>query len=338
MQAVVQQRYGPYSEVLKLREIPTPVPGPGQVLVAVRATSVHADVWHAVHGIPYIMRAFGSGVRRPKQQIPGTDLAGEVVAVGPGANRFVVGDRVYGETTRSANLWVNAATFAEFAVVDEELLAPIPDHLSFSEAAAVPTAAMIALTNLRDQGQVQPGQHVLINGAAGAVGVWAVQLAKAYGATVTAVDGPAKLKLLRDLGADDVIDYTQQDFTDAGIRYDIVFDIVSQAPFRQVRRALQPDGTFVLIGHDQYGRSRHHVLGSLTRMLPLMALSPVVKQLPPVRSGPSRADNLAIITSLLASRQIRPVVDDRTFALDEVVAAMDHLTSGTAQGRVVLTV
>jgi NADPH:quinone reductase-like Zn-dependent oxidoreductase len=206
------------------------------------------------------------------------------------------------------------------------------------EAAAVPTAAMIALTNLRDEGRVAAGQRVLVNGAGGAVGVWAVQLAIAFGAHVTAVDGPAKLGLLRDLGAHAVIDYTRQDFTKAGLRYDIVFDIVSQAPFRQVRRALEPDGTFVLIGHDQYGQSGHRVLGSLARMLPLLAISPVVKQIPPIRSGPPREENLATITGLLTEGHIRPVVDDPTFPLEQVVPAMDHLTSGTAKGRVVLTV
>ena len=338
MRAIVQNRYGPYADVLAMREIPTPEVGPGQVLVKVRATSVHADVWHAVQGIPYVMRLMGSGVRSPKQRIPGTDLAGEVVAVGPGAHLFTPGDRVYGEITRGANLWSNAGAFAEFVAVDEGLLATIPDHLSFAEAAAVPTAATIALTNLRDAGNVRTGQHVLVNGAGGAVGVWAVQLAKAFGAHVTAVDAPAKLDLLRDLGAEMVIDYTQQDFTQAGVRYDIVFDIVSKTPYRQVRRALKPDGTFVLIGHDQYGKSRHRVFGSLTRMLPLLAISPVVKQIPPIRSGPPRAENLATITELLATRRIRPVVDDQMFPLDQVVSVMNHLTSGTAKGRVVLTV
>jgi NADPH:quinone reductase-like Zn-dependent oxidoreductase len=338
VRAIVQQGYGPHAEVLEIREIPTPVAGPGQVLVRIRATSVHADVWHAVHGIPYVMRLAGSGVRGPKLGVPGTDLAGEVVSLGPAASRFAPGDRVYGEVTRSVNLWANAGTFAEFAAVDEDLLATIPDHLSFVEAAAVPTAALIALTNLRDEGQVQAGQRVLINGAGGAVGVWAVQLANSFGAHVTAVDAPAKLDLLRDLGAEAVIDYTQQDFTQAGVRYDIVFDVVSQMPFRQVRRALEPDGQFVLIGHDQYGRSRHRVLGSLTRMLPLLVISPLVKQLPSIPSRPPREQSLATITGLLAERRIRPVVDDHTFPLDQVVAAMDHLITGTAKGRVVLTV
>jgi NADPH:quinone reductase-like Zn-dependent oxidoreductase len=338
VRAIVQQRYGPYPEVLRLQEVPAPVAGPGQVLVRVRATSVHADVWHAVHGIPYVMRLMGSGVRSPGLGIPGTDLAGEVTAIGPGASRVAIGDRVYGEVTGSVNLWANAGTFAEFAAVDEGLLMRFPEHLSFEQAAAVPTAALIALTNLRDQGRIRAGQRVLVNGAGGAVGVWAVQLAKAFGAHVTAVDGPAKLELLRDLGADAVIDFTQQDFTTAGVRYDLVLDIVSVAPFRRVRRALEPDGTFVLIGHDQYGHSGHRVLGSISRMLPLLALSPVVPQLPGIRSGPPREENLATITDLLEARRIRPVVDDRTFPLDQVVAAMDHLVSGAAKGRVVLTV
>jgi NADPH:quinone reductase-like Zn-dependent oxidoreductase len=338
MRAVVQHAYGPHADVLELREIPQPSAGPGQVLVRVCATSVHADVWHAVHGVPYVLRLAGGGVRRPKVAVPGTDLAGEVVGLGPAAGRFAVGDRVFGEVTRSVNLWANAGAFAELVAVDEALLARVPDHLSLEEAAAVPTAALIALSNLRDEGQVRAGQRVLVNGAGGAVGVWAVQLATVFGARVTAVDGPAKLDLLRDLGADAVIDYTQQDFTHAGVRYDIVFDIVSQAPFRQIRRALEPDGTFVLIGHDQYGRSGHRVLGSLRRMLPLVAISPLVKQIPPIRSGPGREENLATLAGLLQARRIRPVVDERTFSLDQVVAALDYLTTGAAKGRVVLRV
>lgn len=337
MRAIIQEQYGPHARVLHLGEVPQPVAGPGQVLVRVRATSVHADVWHAVHGIPYVLRLMGSGVRAPRTPIPGTDLAGEVVSVGPGAHRFAPGDRVFGEVTAS-NQWSNAGTFADFAAADESLLAAVPDHLSFEEAAAVPTAALIALVNLRDQGRVHDGQRVLVNGAGGAVGVWAVQLAKAFGAEVTAVDGPAKLDLLRDLGADHVVDFTQQDFTRTAVRFDIVFDIVSQAPFSEVRRVLQPDGTFVLIGYDQYGRSGHRVMGSLGRMLPLMAASPFVAQLPGIRSGPPREANMATLVELLEARRIRPVVDDRTFPLDRAVQAIDYLTTGTAQGRVVLTV
>jgi NADPH:quinone reductase-like Zn-dependent oxidoreductase len=251
--------------VLHARDIPRPVVGRGQVLVRVRATSVHADVWHAVNGIPYVLRLMGSGLMAPRRQVPGTDLAGEVISAG--GTRLAVGDRVFGEVT-ARNQWSNAGAFAEFAAVDETLLARIPADLSFEQAAAVPTSALIALVNLRDQGRLAAGQSVLVNGAAGAVGVWAVQLAKTFGAQVTAVEAPAKLDLLSDLGADHIIDYTRQDFTQMGTRFDIVFDVVSQAPFSQVRRLLKPDGTFVLVGHDQYGRSGHRALGSLGRMCP----------------------------------------------------------------------
>ena len=337
MRAIVQEEYGPHRDVLRVRELPDPIPGTGQVLVRVRATSVHADVWHAVNGIPYVLRVMGSGLRAPKQQIPGTDLAGEVIRAGDGAGGFTPGDRVFGEVTAS-NQWSNGGTLAEFAAVDENRLARIPEDLSYLQAAAVPTAALIALMNLSGQGRVRSGQRVLVNGAAGAVGVWAVQLAKALGAQVTAVDAPAKLDLLRSLGADHVIDYTRQDFTRMGQRFDIVFDIVSQARFSEVRRALEPEGTFVLVGHDQYGRSGRRVLGSIGRMLPLLALSPVLKQVPGIRPGPSREENWATIVELLAAGRIRPVVDERTFPLDQTADAIDYLSTGVAQGRVVLTV
>jgi NADPH:quinone reductase-like Zn-dependent oxidoreductase len=337
VRAIVQDRYGHYARVLRATQIATPVAGPGQVLVRVHATSVHADVWHAVTGMPYVLRLMGSGVRYPKQPVPGTDLAGEVVAVGENVTRLAPGDRVFGEITPT-NQWRNAGAFAEFAAVDETLLERIPDHISFREAASVPTAALIALTNLRDQGRLREGQRVLVNGAGGSVGVWAVQLAKALGATVTAVDAPAKLDLLRELGADHVIDYTREDFTSSGVRYDIVFDIVSQAPFARIRKALEPDGTFVIIGHDQYGRSGHRVIGSMSRVLPLMAMSPFVKQIPGVRSGRPRRQNWETIVGLLAEDRIRPVVDPHDFRLEQAVQALDYVVSGAATGRVVLTV
>ena len=336
MRAIVQQEYGPHQDVLTLQEIPRPAPGTGQVLVQVRATSVHADVWHAINGLPYALRLMGSGLRAPRRQVPGTDLAGEVVQLGSGASRFAPGARVFGEVT-PGNQWSNAGTFAEFASVDESRLDLIPDDLSFEEAASVPTAALIALMNLRDQGQVRPDQRVLVNGAGGAVGVWAVQLATVFGAQVTAVDAPAKLDLLRDLGAADVIDYTQQDFTRVGTRFDMVFDIVSQAPFSQIRQALEPDGTYVLIGHDQYGRSGHRTLGSLGKMLPLLAISPVVKQLPGIRPSTPREENWATIVDLLRAGRIRPVVEERTFPLAQAADAIDYLITGVAKGRVVLT-
>lgn len=279
----------------------------------------------------------GSGLRAPKNQVPGTDLAGEVVEVGSWNTGFVPGDRVFGEVTRR-NQWGNAGAFAEYAAVEASQLTRIPDGLSYAQAAAVPTAALIALMNVHDVGRVREGQRVLVNGAGGAVGVWAVQLAQVFGAEVTAVDAPGKLDLLTDLGAAHVIDYTRQDFTELGVRYDMVCDIVSQAPFSKVRRALEADGTFVMIGHDQYGRSGHRVLGSMGRMLPLMAASPFVRQLPGVRGGPAREQNWATIVELLAAGRIRPVVDERVFTLEEAAQALDYVTTGAAKGRVVLTV
>lgn len=337
MLAIAQEEYGPYRDVLRVRDVPRPAVRDGDVLVRVRATSVHADVWHAVTGIPYALRVMGSGIRAPKRKVPGTDLAGEVVEVGTGVSGLAPGDRVFGEISR-ANQWSNAGAFAEFAAVDPARLARIPSHLSFEEAAAVPTAALIALVNLRDQGRVRPDQRVLVNGAGGAVGVWAVQLAKAFEARVTAVDAPEKLDMLRALGADQVIDYRQQDFTELEERFDIVFDVVSQLPFSRVRRVLKPDGTFVLVGHDQYGRSGHRMLGSLGRMLPLLAISPLVQQIPGIRPGPSREENWTTVVELLESRRIRPIIDEQTFPLERVVDALDYLTSGQAKGRVVITV
>jgi NADPH:quinone reductase-like Zn-dependent oxidoreductase len=337
VRAIVQSGYGPPEQVLRVAQVPTPVAGPGQVLVRVRATSVHADVWHAVTGIPLVLRLMGSGVREPRTPIPGTDLAGEVVSLGAGVTGLAVGQRVLGEVTPT-NQWRNAGTFAEYVDVAADTLAPMPAGLTFEQAAAVPTSALIALTNLRDQGGVRAGDRVLVNGAGGSVGVFAVQLATAFGAEVTAVDSAAKLPMLRSLGADHVIDYAEQDFTDAGIRYDIVFDVVSDRPFRQVRRALAPDGRFVLIGHDRYGASGHSWVGSLGRMLPMMAVSPFVRQLPGIRPTPPRAENLATIVGLLESDAIRPVLDQRTFRLEDAAEALAYLTRGTATGRVVLSV
>jgi NADPH:quinone reductase-like Zn-dependent oxidoreductase len=336
VRAIVQQRYGSPGEVLRLRQVPRPVPRADEVLVRVRATSVHADVWHAVTGIPYVLRVMGSGLRAPTVPVPGTDLAGVVEEVGAEVSQIRPGDRVFGEVTPT-NQWRNGGTFAEYAAVAQDRLALTPGSLSDEQAAAVPTSALIALTNLRDQGRVQAGQSVLVNGAAGAVGVFAVQIAKAFGAQVTAVDSTEKLDLLRSLGADQVLDFTQEDFTQQGERYDIVLDVVSNRPFAEIRRALTPHGTFVLIGHDQYGRSGHRVLGSMGRMIPLMATSPFRRPIPGVRPGPGRRENLATLVTMIESGVLRPVVD-RSFPLEEVPAALDYLTSGQAKGRVVIRV
>ena len=270
MKAIVQDRYGSPDD-LELREIDEPVAGDDEVLVRVRAASVHADVWHAVRGQPYVLRIMGAGLRRPKNPVPGTDLAGHVEAVGRNVTRFRPGDEVFGQSV-GANLWGNGGTYAEYAAVREARLELKPANLTFEQAAAVLTSGPIAVQGLRDEGRVQPGQRVLINGAGGGVGTIAVQLAKAYGADVTAVDGTAKLDMLRSIGADQVVDYTQEDFTRSGERYDLILDIPGNHPWSDLRRALTPEGTYVLIGHDQYGAAGRRWIGSLGRFFKLLVI------------------------------------------------------------------
>jgi len=335
MKAIVQDRYGP-PEVLQLQEIEKPAATGDQVLVRVRAASVHPDVWHVVTGQPYVLRLMGSGVRRPRRRVPGTDVAGCVESVGPEVTRFQPGDPVFGETVRGYQ-WRNGGAFAEYVSVPQDALARKPDRVSFEQAAAVPTAGLITLMNFPD-GQPRPGQRVLVNGAGGGVGMVAVQLAKAYGAEVTGVDIAAKLELVRSLGADRVIDYRREDFTRTGERYHLIFDVPGNRPLADCRRALTPDGIYLLIGHDQFGGVGRRWLGSLPRFLKLMALSPFVKQLPDLRfSTPSKRELMATLTELLEAGKLNPVVD-RTYPLREVPAAIRYLMAGEARGRVIVTV
>jgi len=335
MKAIVQDRYGP-PVVLQLREIDEPSVGDDQVLVRVRATSLHADVWHAMRGVPYVLRIMGSGLRKPKHLVPGTDLAGNVESVGRNVTRFQAGDEVFGPTL-SANLWRNGSAYAEYAAVQEDRLQRKPANLTFEQAAAVLTSGPIAVQGIRDEGRVQPGQRVLINGAGGGVGTVAVQLAKAYGADVTAVDSTEKLDMLRSIGADNVADYTQEDFTRTGERYDLILDIAGTKPWSDVRRALTPEGTYVLIGHDQYGGSGHRWFGSLGRFFKLMVISPFVSHLHPFRGTKDPGDRLVVLKELIEAGKITPVID-RTFPLSNVPAAIRYLEEGRAQGKVVIIV
>jgi len=334
MKAIVQDRYGP-PDVLQVREIDEPSVGDDQVLVRVRATSLHADVWHAMRGVPYVLRIMGSGLRKPKHLVPGTDLAGNVESVGRNVTRFQAGDEVFGPTL-SANLWRNGSAYAEYAAVQEDRLQRKPANLTFEQAAAVLTSGPIAVQGIRDEGRVQPGQRVLINGAGGGVGTVAVQLAKAYGADVTAVDSTEKLDMLRSIGADNVADYTQEDFTRTGERYDLILDIAGTKPWSDVRRALTSEGTYVLIGHDQYGGSGHRWFGSLGRFFKLMVISPFVSHLHPFRGTKDPGDRLVVLKELIEAGKITPVID-RTFPLSDVPAAIRYLEEGRAQGKVVIT-
>ena len=335
LKAIVQERYGS-ADVLELRQIDEPVAGDGEVLVRVRATSVHPDVWHAMKGVPYVLRIMGSGLRAPKHRVPGTDLAGEVESVGGNVARFRRGDEVFGQSL-AANLWRNGGTYAEYAAVPEAMLQPKPANLTSEQAAALLTSGPIAVQGLRDEGRLQAGQRVLINGAGGGVGTIAVQLAKAWGANVTAVDSAGKLDMLRSIGADRVVDYALQDFTQSGERYDLILDIAGTHPWSDLRRALTSDGTYVLIGHDQYGGSGHRWFGSLTRFFRLMVIAPFVSQLHPFRGAKDPGDRLAVVKELVEAGKITPVID-RTFPLGEVPDAIRYLESGQARGKVVITV
>ena len=222
MKAIVHRAYGPADKVLELREIDVPTPRSDEVLVRVRAASVHPDVWHVIEGLPYVVRLFGNGLTKPKKRVPGTDLAGVVDAVGEKVTHFKIGDEVFGESTPMA--WWNGGAYAEYAAVPEKFLVHKPANISFEEAAAVPTSGFIALNNLQRLELHGPGQNVLINGAGGCVGTLAIQIAKAKGARVTAVDRADKLEMMRALGADPVIDYTKENVLIGSDRNDLILD------------------------------------------------------------------------------------------------------------------
>ena len=336
MKAIVQDKYGS-PDVLELKAIDKPVVNDGEVLVRVHAASVHPDVWHVLRGLPYVLRIMGAGLSKPKNSVPGTDVAGHVESVGKDVTLFQPGDEVFGESVRG-HQWHNGGAYAEYTSVPEDQLALKPANITFEQAAAVPTSGLIALQGLHEYGQVQPGQKVLINGAAGGVGAIAVQLAKAYGADVTGVDSARKLDLVRSLGADQVIDYTQEDFTQSGKRYHLIVDIPGNHSFSECRRALTPKGTYVLIGHDQFGKQGDRFLGGLPRGLKQIAMSPFVSQLPDLSfSMPSKRDSMAVLKEFLEAGKITPVID-RTHPLGEVPEAIRYLEKGQARGKVVITV
>jgi NADPH:quinone reductase-like Zn-dependent oxidoreductase len=335
MKAVVQDKYGSPDKVLQLREIDKPVAEADEVLVQVRAASVHPDVWHMVTGRPYVLRLMGAGLPRPKDRVPGTDLAGQIVSVGKDVTQFRAGDEVFGESFRGLQ-WKNGGTFAEYAAVPEETIELKPSGISFEQASTVPTSGLIALNNLRNE-RVKPGQRVLVNGAGGGVGTVAVQLAKAYGAHVTGVDGTEKLELVRSLGADVVIDYTRDNFTQSGERYDLILDVASNLSLAACKRSFTPSGIYVLIGHDHFGQGAGRVFGSLPRFLRILALSKFVNHLPDRGSPlPSKKESMAALRELLASGKLTPVVD-RTFPLSQVPKAIRYLAEGHPRGRIVIT-
>lgn len=335
MKAIVQEKYGSPDD-LELREVDLPALGDDEVLVRVRAASLHPDVWHVVRGWPYVIRLMGAGFSKPKHPIPGTDMAGIVESVGKNVTQFRPGDAVFGETIRR-HVWIHGGAFAEYVSVRPEWLALKPENVTFEQAASVPTSGFIALLNLRSGSLLWPGQRVLVNGAGGGVGALALQIAKAYGAHVTGVDSTSKLSMLRSLGADEVIDYTQEDFTRSAVRYDFIFDVPGNHSISTCRRALKPAGTYVLIGHENFGGSGKRVFGLVPRFFGLIILSLFVKQLRLGRSSiPSRKDAMAILRDMLEAGKITPIIDS-TYPLSRAREALQHMIADELQGKVIIT-
>jgi NADPH:quinone reductase-like Zn-dependent oxidoreductase len=328
MKAFVLRSYGS-PELLDLADLDKPVPAEDEVLVQVRATSINPYDWHLMRGQPYVARLMpgGLGLRSPRIRILGCDLAGRVEAVGQHVTSFAPGDEVFG--------LLPGGGFGEYVSVQQSLLAPKPANLSYEQAAAVPMAAITALLGLRDAGQLKPGQTVLVNGASGGVGTFAVQIARALGATVTGVCSTPNLELVRSLGAAEVIDYTAQDFTRPGQRYDLLLDITGSRPVQASRRALKPKGTFVAVGGPP-GRWLHpadHVFAAL-------ALAPLVSQrmvLTDTAGSTEHQHNLVTLTELIEGGTVTPVID-RSYRFAEIPAAIRYQEQGHSRGKVVVTV
>jgi NADPH:quinone reductase-like Zn-dependent oxidoreductase len=328
MKAFVLRSYGS-PDVLDLTEIDTPAPGDDEVLVRVRATSVQPYDWHHMRGEPYIARLMGGGLglRGPKFGILGADVAGQVEAVGRHVTGFRRGDEVFAQLKHGG--------FAEYVCVQEGELAPKPKNLSFEQAAAVPLAANTALLALRDQGRIQPGQKVLINGASGGVGTFAVQIARAFGAKVTGVCSTRNVDLVRSIGANEVVDYTTEDFTRNGRRYDLLLDIAGSRPASACRRVLTPKGTYVAIGGPA---SRW--LQPAGRVFSALAVSPFVSQrivMADVVRCTENKRNLMTLTELIEDGKITPVID-RSYPFEEIPAAVEYQEGGHAPGKVVIAV
>jgi NADPH:quinone reductase-like Zn-dependent oxidoreductase len=320
MQAIVQNRYGS-ADVLRLAQIARPETGDNEVLVRVRTASLHIGDWHVMTGLPYLLRVVGFGLRAPKARVRGMDVAGTVEAVGENVTRFQVGDEVFGTCDGS---------FAEYAATAEDTLMLKPANLTFEQAAAVPTSGVAALQALR-AGEIKSGQQVLIVGASGGVGLFAVQIAKSFGADVTAVCSTSKVDLVRSIGADQVIDYTEEDFTQSESRYDVILVMGGNQSLSQLKRVLRAGGTLVPVGTEEGNR---WVGGKA--WIRAMLLSRLVRHLRPLASEPNQAD-LQFLAELIEEGKIIPVID-RSYPLERVPEAMRYLESGSARGKIIITV
>ena len=334
MKAIVQQEYGSPSS-LELREVEAPAAEAGEVLVRVRAASVHPDVWHVVTGRPYALRVLSAGALRPKTKIPGTDVAGYVASVGGGVTRFVSGDEVFGETV-AGNSWRHGGAYAEYASVPESCLWRKPVDLTFEQAASVPTSGLIALRSLLALGKLRAGSRILINGAGGNVGSLAVQIAKAHEAVVTGVDSARKLTLMRSVGADHVIDYAETDITQGSESYEFILDVASTLSLTGCKRVLTSEGSYAMIGHDQFGESAGRWFGSMPRFAMLLARSRVNSRVASPDFSIASSVLMASLGNHVDRGQIAPVID-RAFSLDESARAIQYMQTGQPCGAVVIS-
>ena len=309
--------------MLKLRDVEKPQPADDELLIRVHAAGLDPGVWHLMTGQPYLVRLMGFGLRKPKIRIRGSDAAGTVEAAGRNVTQFKQGDQVYGTCDGS---------FAEYACARAERFAPKPVNLSFEQAATVPISGVTALNGLRDAGKLQPGQRVLVIGAAGGVGTYAVQLAKAFGAVVTGVCSTSKVELVRDIGADEVVDYTREDFTDGTHRFELILDTAGRRPLSQLRRALTPQGILVIVG----GEGGDRWLGGFQRQIfaPVRALFTQQKLVGLISK--ERQQDLLRLKDLIEAGKLTPVID-RSYPLSEAPQAIRYLEQGHARGKVVLT-
>ena len=322
MKAIVRDRYGS-ADVLELRDVERPLVGDDDVVVRVRAAGVDQGVWHVMAGLPYPIRVAGFGLRAPKNPVLGADVAGVVQAVGKEVSGFRPGDEVFG---------IAKGSYAEYALASEDRLAPKPANLTFEQAAVVAISGLTALQALRDHARVGPDQKVLIVGASGGVGTYAVQVAKAFGAHVTGVCSTAKADLVRSLGADHVIDYMLEDFADGQQRYEVILDVGGNASLSRLRRALTPKGTLVIVGGETDGRW----LGGTDRQLRALVLSRFVGQKLGTFVSRENHGDLMVLKELIEAGQVIPVVD-RAYPLSDVPDAIRYMREGHARGKVVIT-
>jgi NADPH:quinone reductase-like Zn-dependent oxidoreductase len=322
MKAIVREAYGSV-DVLELRDVDRPVVGDDEVLLRVRAAGVDQGVWHVMAGLPYPIRLAGYGLRAPKNPVLGADVAGVVEAVGSGVTRFQPGDEVFG---------IAKGSYAEYARASEDRLAPKPANLTFGQAAVVAISGLTALQGLRDHAKVRPDQKVLIVGASGGVGTYAVQVAKVFGAHVTGVCSTTKVDLVRSLGADHVIDYTREDFADGAQLYEVILDVGGNASLSRLRRALTSKGTLVIAGGETDGRW----LGGTDRQLRALVLSRFVGQKLGTFVSRENHGDLIVLKELIEAEKVTPVVDC-AYPLSDVPDAIRYLREGRARGKVVIT-